>query len=130
LVLNGTNSGIGTITVSGGTLQIGDGLFPTSLAASAIASDSTVTFNPGGYGLTFAGVYSGTGGLTLADMGALTLAGANTFTGDTTISSSATLNVGHSLALQGSTYVTGSGMLSFNTSTATFGGLAGSGSFF
>ncbi|MEX1180227.1 MAG: autotransporter domain-containing protein, partial [Cucumibacter sp.] len=84
LILTGASTYSGITTISGGTLQIGDGGTTGSLAG-AIVDNATLVFNRSD-ALTYAGVISGTGGLTQAGAGTLTLTGANTYTGNTTIS--------------------------------------------
>ena len=109
LTLSGSNAYSGGTTVSGGTLQIGNGGTGEYLASPSItmSNNATVEFNhadtfPGGYG----GTISGSGQFVKAGSGSLTLNGAGSYTGATTIS-------GGTLALGG---VNGPG---YNLPTAT-----------
>lgn len=82
--LTGDNSDFtGSTTITGGTLQIGDGGTSGNIAGN-IANDSVLIFNRSN-ALSYGGVISGTGTLTKAGAGALTLTGTNTFSGGTTI---------------------------------------------
>ena len=78
----------GTTTISGGTLQFGDGTFPFAAMPSGAISDNgnLVIANPTGSTLTYGGVVSGTGSLSISGGGSLTLSGVNTYTGPTNIS--------------------------------------------
>ncbi|MDR1424505.1 MAG: autotransporter domain-containing protein, partial [Azoarcus sp.] len=79
LTLSGTNTYSGGTTVSAGTLA-GD----TSSLQGAITNYAAVEFNQTAAG-TYAGVMSGTGGLSKTGSGTLTLSGVNTYTGLTTV---------------------------------------------
>ena len=90
LTLTGSlNSYTGGTTISGGTLQVGNGLAPGTLGTSyaAVADNSVLVFDLSGSAATYSGAISGYGSLTQAGPGVLTLLGSNTFTGGTTISS-------------------------------------------
>ena len=74
LDLNSTNQTIGSLAgggTTGGTVTLGTGTLSTG-------GDNTTT--------TFAGVLTGTGGLTKVGMGTMTLTGANSYSGGTTVS--------------------------------------------
>ncbi len=86
LILTASNTYSGTTTVSGGTLQLGDGVANNGSVASAITDNAVLTFaNPNAQ--TYTGVIGGSGALIKAGTGALTLTNAaNTYSGPTTVS--------------------------------------------
>ena len=85
LILTGANTFTGTLTVSAGALQIGNGGTTGSIAGDVV-TNATLVFNRSGT-TTYGGTLSGTGGLTQAGSGTLVLTGTSTYTGATTISS-------------------------------------------
>ncbi len=85
LILTGANTFTGTLTVSAGALQIGNGGTTGSIAGDVI-TNATLVFNRSST-TTYGGTLSGTGGLTQAGSGTLMLTGNSTYTGATTISS-------------------------------------------
>ncbi len=101
LVLSGANTYTGSTTISGGTLQLGNGGTTGSLATG-----SAITVNSGGIfsinqsdtvtqGIDFSGAaISGAGGFTQAGTGTTILTAANTYTGNTTVSNG-TLQLGN-----------------------------------
>ncbi len=90
-VLSGANSYTGATTISAGTLQIGDGGTTGSLSSSSVLNNNgTLAFNRTDtltQGTDFAGVISGSGGVTQAGSGTLILNGANTYAGATNVRS-------------------------------------------
>ncbi len=86
LLLTGTKRYTGPTTVSGGTLQLGDGAsgHDCFLATSGISDNATLAYNSGG-SQTAPYVIGGSGALVKAGSGALTLGGANTYSGATTV---------------------------------------------
>ena len=100
LILTGTNTFTGTLTVSAGALQIGNGGTTGSIAGDVV-TNATLVFNRSGT-TTYGGMLSGTGGLTQAGSGTLVLTGASTYTGATTISSGV-INVQNNNALGATT---------------------------
>jgi autotransporter-associated beta strand protein len=122
LILTGANTYTGVTTITAGTLQIGAGGTAGGIAGN-IANNSTLTFNRSD-DVTYAGVISGTGGLTKQGSNTLILTGANTYTGGTTISVG-TIQVGAggtAGSITGNVVVNGAS-LTFNRSDAyTFAG--------
>ncbi|RYD22415.1 MAG: hypothetical protein EOP88_08145, partial [Verrucomicrobiaceae bacterium] len=116
----------GTTTISGGSLQLGNG-GATGLVEGTILNNAELAVNLTG-GSVFPNIVTGTGAFVHAGNGALTLSSANTHSGLTSITtSSASLVLGDALALQNSTlsYYSSGGSLDFGASTAvTLGGLA------
>ena len=115
LILTGANSYTGGTTISGGTLQIGDG-GSTGAILGDVVNNAVLAFNRDD-DATMAGAISGSGALVQAGEGTLYLTGANTSTGGTTIAAG-TLRVDAASAL-------GSGGLT----VSTYGTLRASGSF-
>jgi autotransporter-associated beta strand protein len=128
LTLTGNNTYSGLTTVSGGTLAIGAGGTSGAIAGN-IANSGAVVFNRSD-AATYAGVISGTGGLTKQGAGTLSLTGNNTYLGQTTVSAG-TLAIGAggtTGAIAGN--IANSGAVVFNRSDAiTYSGtISGSGS--
>ena len=86
LSLVSTNTYTGGTTITAGALQLGDGATVNGSVAGNITDNATLGFaNPNAQ--TFAGIISGSGGVTKIGTGLLTLSGASTFSGGTAISS-------------------------------------------
>ena len=87
LTLTGANT-YGATTISGGTLQIGDGVAPSSPGTGPITDNATLVFNTPAAGLIVGNQITGTGALTKTGVGNTVLNGAqaNIFSGDTTVS--------------------------------------------
>ena len=128
LILNGVNTYSGLTTISGGTLQIGDGSNGSIGGSSDVADSGLLVFNLASGTTTFAGNISGSGSLTQLGGNVLCLAGNNTYTGPTTISIG-TLQIGSLTGLASSTPVSisSSGVLDLDSFSATIGSLTGSG---
>jgi len=93
LVLTAANTYAGGTTVSGGTLQVGDGGTRGSIAGdAAIAAGATLAFNRSDTQV-YAGALSGGGALRKMGSGTLVLTGDNAFAGATTIDDG-TLRIG------------------------------------
>jgi autotransporter-associated beta strand protein len=92
LVLTGNNTYSGGTTIMGGVLIVGSGT--TGSIVGNVTNNSTLAFNRTD-NISFAGLISGTGGLTKMGSNTLTLTGNNTYTGVTTIHSGGTLQIGN-----------------------------------
>ncbi|MEI6713748.1 MAG: autotransporter-associated beta strand repeat-containing protein, partial [Verrucomicrobiota bacterium] len=116
LNLGGSNalSGGGSLTFSGGTLQLG--ISGGSYTTGAVNSTSSMFIDTNGYGVSFSGNWDGTNvaGLTKLGSGSLTLSGSNGFTGVTT------LNAG-TLILGGTYSLAGNGAVTFAGGTLALG---------
>ncbi|WP_446694699.1 autotransporter-associated beta strand repeat-containing protein, partial [Rhodopseudomonas telluris] len=112
LTLTGDSFYTGGTTISGGTLQLGNGGTSGSITGD-ITNNATLTVNRSN-GTSLGGVISGTGQLVKLGGGILALLGNNTYTGGTTISAG-TLRVGNG-ATSGSIVgdVVNNGVLEFN----------------
>ncbi|MGO3890185.1 MAG: autotransporter domain-containing protein [Paenalcaligenes sp.] len=132
LVLTGANTYLGTTTVTGGRLQVGDGAIAGSMAGNAdVQAGGTLAFKRSDR-VVYAGVISGTGNLRQEGSGTLVLTGDNSFTGVTTIASgSLQIGDGANGGSLGGTVIN-NGSLTFNreTDSVFVGALAGSGSVF
>jgi T5SS/PEP-CTERM-associated repeat protein/autotransporter-associated beta strand protein len=84
LVLTGTNSYSGGTTISGGTLQLGNGGTTGSIQGE-VTNNGILAFDRSDT-TTFTGKISGSGALNQIGTGTTTLTAANTYTGGTTIS--------------------------------------------
>jgi outer membrane autotransporter protein len=128
LTLTGANSHTGGTTVSGGTLQIGDGGTSGSVSGDVV-NNAALAFNRSD-AVTFSGDISGTGSLTKSGAGTLTLTGTNTYSGTTTISGG-TLQIGDSGTTGSLTGdIVNNAALAFNRSDAVIfnGDISGTGS--
>jgi T5SS/PEP-CTERM-associated repeat protein/autotransporter-associated beta strand protein len=120
LTLTADNDYTQNTTVTGGTLQLGDGGTTGSLTGSvAVSSGATLAFKRSN-NLTFAGVVSGAGRVVQNGSGILTLSGTNTHTGGTrvnagTLSVSSNAHLGNTSG--GVTLAGGNLRLSNNTAT-------------
>ena len=84
LDLTAVNSYSGLTTISGGTLQIGNGGSGELLSSSSINDNGTLVFNHAD-ALVYGGPIVGTGNLVKQGPGTLTLTAGNSFSGGTTI---------------------------------------------
>ena len=147
VVLTGATNALTAVTISAGTLQVGDGVAAGSLGATAtVANNATLAFNTIAAGILVPNTITGTGGLTVAGAGNVTLNGAavaNTFTGNTVVNSgglvfshaTATNSIGGNLIVNGGTvnYGATAGQIadhipataSITVNGGTFGGTAG-----
>ncbi len=124
LILTGDKGYTGGTTVSGGTLQLGDGTINGSVAGNVV-NNATVAFNNGS-AQTFGGDISGSGSLIKNGAGALTLTGTNSYNGATTVSAGSL--IGTTASLQGA--ITNNAAVTFDQTTdGTYAGnMSGSGS--
>ncbi len=130
LRLTGASTYTGVTTISGGTLQLGNGSTIGSIAGD-ITNNATLVFNPNG-SQTYSGVISGSGSVAKSGFGTITLTGANTYTGGTTISEG-TLQLGDNVtngSVAGNINITTNSMLVFRNATSqTYAGnISGTGS--
>ena len=96
LTLTGNNIYTGTTTISGGTLQVGNGGATGSLGAGNIVNNAALVFNRSD-DITVGNTISGNGSLTKQGAGRLTLSGANTYSGATHIDAGVLLLTGANL---------------------------------
>ena len=87
VVLTGANTYTGGTTISAGVLSIGNGGTTGSIAGNVV-NNATLIFNRSD-DTSFAGLISGSGGVTKSGAGTLTITGNNTYTGTTQISGGA-----------------------------------------
>ncbi len=123
LILTGSNSYPGATTISGGTLQIGNGGNSGSLGSGAITDNAALVFDRSDNGLIVSNAISGSGSLTQIGYGTLTLSGSNTYSSGTTV------NAGTLVLANTSGSAIGSGTLTLNGGTlagTTFGGTVSS----
>ena len=84
LTLSASNTYSGGTTISGGTLQLGDGSAHNGYVQGNILDNAALAFaNPAAQ--TYSNVISGSGSVVKSGSGTLLLAGSNTYTGPTTI---------------------------------------------
>ncbi|MGX1787734.1 autotransporter domain-containing protein [Bosea sp. NPDC055332] len=128
VTLTDANTYTGGTTISGGTLQIGDGGTSGSILGD-IVNNGQLIFNRSN-SISFNGAISGTGGLTKQGAGALILSGTNTYSGATTIEAGAIfINAAPALSAA-SDYSIASGArleISDGLGIVTAGSLAGAG---
>lgn len=79
-ILTGNNTYTGTTTISGGTLQIGNGSGTGALGSGNVTNNAALIFNRSD-AYAAANAISGAGNLTQAGPGTTTLSGNNTYTG-------------------------------------------------
>lgn len=122
-VLTGTASLPGGLTISGGTVQLGDGTKDGAFSGNVVNNGTLSVISTGDTVLS--GAISGSGTLSiLPASGRVLLTGANTYSGSTLIASGGTLVLGNGGASGTITAnVVNSGHLVFNTAAATtYGG--------
>jgi autotransporter-associated beta strand protein len=92
LTLSGTNSYVGTTTISAGAIQIGDGGTTGTLGTGNVVNNASLIFNRSD-SATVGNTISGTGTLTQAGGGTTIFTATNTYSGSTTINAG-TLQLG------------------------------------
>ena len=127
--LSGPNTYTGPTTISGGTLQIGNGTTGEFLASPSIAmsNNATLAFNHADP-LSYSGTISGSGQLIKLGTGNLNLVGSGTYSGPTTISAG-TLELdgnGNNLPAATALTIAASGVLDLAGNPLTVGSLSGS----
>ena len=117
LTLTGANAYTGGTTISGGTLQLGNGGTTGSLVGDVV-DNGTLAFNRSD-DLTYANAVSGTGVLRQLGPNTLTLTAANSYTGTTAVDAGALYVNGNQSAATGATTVANGATLG---GTGTLGG--------
>jgi autotransporter-associated beta strand protein len=117
VILTGANTST-AISVSQGTLQVGDGTSAGSLGTGIITNNATLAFDPPAAGLAITNEIGGSGSINKTGANNLTLGGttANTFTGLTTVSAG-TLTAGKTAginAIGGNLTIEGTGLFVYN----------------
>ncbi len=123
-VIATTNDFTGGTTISGGTLQLGDGATANgSLGSGAVANNALLAFNPA-VSQNFTNLVTGNGAIVVRNS-TVTLSAANSFSGGTTVSNAATLSIsadnnlgGGGVALDNGTLAT-SGSFTLSNRTVT-----------
>ena len=116
LILAGNNTYMGGTTISGGTLQLGNGGTGGSVVGD-IVDNASLVFNRSD-AVTYGGIVSGSGSLAQSGTGLLTLLGTNTYTGGTFLNAGI-IAVGSDQALGAAE----NGALTFNGGTLRFGAM-------
>jgi autotransporter-associated beta strand protein len=96
LTLTGTNTFFGTMTLSAGTLQIGDGGTSGTLGSGSVVNNATLNINRSN-SVTLGNAISGTGAFNQNGTGTTVLTGTSTYSGATTINAG-TLQVDGSIS--------------------------------
>jgi fibronectin-binding autotransporter adhesin len=97
---SGNNTFSGGVTISGGTLQVGNNDAAGNLPSGSITDNANLAYARSD-SLTVDNTISGTGSVMQMGASTLTLSGANTFTGNVVVTNGSTLMVGSSSALGG-----------------------------
>ena len=95
MILIGTNTFSGGVTINSGTVQLGNGggVSGRELGTAPTVTDNGTLAFDGGNSLNFSSSIAGSGSVTQKGSGTLTLSGGNTYTGATVITNGATLSV-------------------------------------
>ncbi|WP_290971391.1 autotransporter outer membrane beta-barrel domain-containing protein [Herbaspirillum sp.] len=104
-VLTGNNTYSGATTISGGTLQVGNGGTNGTLGSGNVLNNGTLVFNRSG-NVAVNNSITGTGSLVQQGSGTLTLAGGNAWSGNTTVTAG-TLALGSYTQTAGQTLTIG-----------------------
>ncbi|SFU11553.1 autotransporter-associated beta strand repeat-containing protein [Mesorhizobium sp. YR577] len=124
LTLTGTNTYSGLTTISGGTLEVGDGATSGSLGRGDVSNGGTLAFNRSDI-VTVNNEITGIGKLNQTGTGTTILTGTSTYTGATTVSAGTLLVNGSIASSSGITIdagatIGGSGTLASTTVNGTF----------
>ncbi len=92
LILTGTSTSTGGMTISAGTVQVSDGVTNPTLPTGNVTDNGTLAFNTNG-DTTFANSVSGTGNLVQNGVNILTLTGTNTQGGGTIVGAGSTVSL-------------------------------------
>ena len=110
LVIDTTNSYTGATTVSGGTLQIGDGTYTGTIGSGPVTNNAAIVVSPGTSGsVVLTNSINGSGSLTVngSSSGTVTLAASNSYAGGTTVSAGSLRPQNPAALGNGSTVVSG-----------------------
>jgi len=127
--LSGANDFSGGLTISAGTLQVGEAGTTGTLGSGAVTNNAALIFNHSD-ALSVANIISGTGSVTQAGARNLTLSAGNSYSGATTVSAG-TLTAGNNSAFGTSAVTIDGGTLALggfsiaNNVTVTSGTLSG-----
>jgi len=108
------NNLTGSLTISNGTLQLGNGISDGTLGAATVANNSAISLNVIG-AITLPNAISGTGSFTENGAGTVTLSGTDTYTGPTRVNAGTLLVNG---SLGASTVTVAGGTLGGNGTIA------------
>lgn len=108
VLISGTNTSSGALTISAGTVQVGDGTTNGALGTGAITNNATLVLNRSD-ALSVPNTISGTGSLIHNGAGTVTLGGTNTYTGGTTVNAGVLAIDGDSLSDDGQLVISGTG---------------------
>jgi fibronectin-binding autotransporter adhesin len=129
LTLTGNHSYSAGTTISGGTLQIGNGATAGALTTPTVANNGTLAFNLNS-NYSFAGAISGNGVVNKLGTGVTTLTGTNSYTGATNVNAGTLLINGNQSGATGQTNVAsgatlgGSGIIGGSVTVADGGTLS------
>ena len=128
LVLTASNGYSGGTTITGGTLQVGNGGSGAAIGAGGVTlyNNGTLVFNHND-NVTFSGQITNNGNLTQTGPGVLTLLGNNNYSGTATISGG-TLQVCNGAAIGGTSVVNNGSLLFNDADSTTVSSISGSGS--
>jgi fibronectin-binding autotransporter adhesin len=118
LIITTANDYTGGTTVSGGTLQIGDGTNSGALPGNT-TNNAALAFKPGVNGIAVAGSIGGSGTIAILGANIVTFSGTNSYSGGTTITGG-TLNINSDSALGAA-----AGVVNLNGGTLQFSATGG-----